>query len=96
MRSLDVTQEADELCSKLAENFQRRRLDADLSQKALAELSGVSISAIRRFEQTGEISLCRMAAIAVVLNCAGELESALKPEPQSIFRKRASFSRKHE
>ena len=41
----------------LIERFKKRRKETKLSQKKLAEISGVSYGSIRRFESTGEISL---------------------------------------
>ena len=41
----------------LVERFKKRRKELKLSQKDLSVRSGVSYASIRRFEETGEISL---------------------------------------
>ena len=51
----------------LAERVKTRRREGKISQKELAERSGVSFASIRRFESTGEISLSSLLRIAVVL-----------------------------
>jgi len=51
----------------------------------LSQLSGVSFGSVRRFEETGEISLISLLKIATVLDCADEFEQLFKqPEPRSI------------
>ena len=45
------------------------------AQKELAERSGVSLGSIKRFEQTGEISLQSLTKIAIALRAEDELES---------------------
>ena len=58
----------------LAGRVKRNRLDLNLTQKALAERSGVSFSSLRRFENSGEISLKSLVMIAIALDCSDEFE----------------------
>ena len=51
----------------------RKRLK--LSQQKLSEKSDVSLGSVKRFERSGDISLCSLAKIAIALKCEGELES---------------------
>lgn len=53
----------------LTENVKKRRKEAKLSQKALAQKSGVSYASLRRFEATGDIALVSLLKIANALNC---------------------------
>lgn len=49
-----------------------RRKEIKLTQRALAERSGVSYASIRRFESTGEISFNSLLKIASVLNALAD------------------------
>ena len=56
----------------LTEKVKARRKEMKLSQKLLAQKSGVSYASIRRFESTGDIALVSLLKIANVLNCLGD------------------------
>ena len=58
----------------LAQRVKTRRREGKLSQKELAERTGVSFASIRRFENTGEISLTNLLRIAVVLRYETDFE----------------------
>jgi transcriptional regulator with XRE-family HTH domain len=51
-----------------------RRKEAHFSQAELSQLSGVSLGSLKRFEQTGEISLSSLVALAQTLNCEDDLQ----------------------
>ncbi|WP_269082761.1 helix-turn-helix domain-containing protein [Bifidobacterium aesculapii] len=51
-----------------------RRKEHGMSQTALASKSGVSLSSLRRFEQSHEISLTSLINIAFALGCEGDFE----------------------
>ena len=53
----------------LTERVKLRRKELKISQKLLAKQSGVTYASIRRFENTGEISLVSLLKIAKSLNC---------------------------
>jgi len=74
-----------DLGSLIMENMRARRKSYNLSMQRLSELSGVSFGSIRRFEETGEISLMSLLKIAIALDCADEFEELFKQaEPMSI------------
>ena len=52
-------------------NIKRQRKELKLTQKSLAKMSGVTYSSIKRFEQTGDISLANLLKIA---NAMDELD----------------------
>ena len=56
----------------------KKRKAMKLSQKALAERSGVSYASIRRFESTGEISLVSLLKIAHALQSLKDFEGLFK------------------
>ena len=64
----------------LAERFKSRRKERKLSQKALAQSSGVSYASIRRFERTGEISLRSLVKLANAVGCLSDFEELFKHE----------------
>ena len=60
------------IAKKLALRLQKRRLFLNMSQKSLAEKSGVSLGSIKRFENSGEISLKHLLKLALVLDALDE------------------------
>ncbi|MBQ8177697.1 MAG: helix-turn-helix transcriptional regulator [Clostridia bacterium] len=69
----------------LTERVRARRKEMKLSQKRLAERSGVSYASLRRFESTGEISLVSLINIAAALGCMQDFEQLFRePKVTSI------------
>lgn len=69
----------------LTERVRARRKEMKLSQKLLAERSGVSYASLRRFESTGEISLVSLINIAAALGCMQDFEQLFRePKVTSI------------
>ena len=64
----------------LVERFKARRKERKLSQKVLAQSSGVSYASIKRFEQTGEISLRSLVKLANAIGCLSDFEELFKHE----------------
>ncbi len=56
------------ILSGLAERVKQNRLELNLTQKALAARSGLSFASLRRFENTGEISLKSLVLLAIALD----------------------------
>ena len=54
---------------EIAERFKKRRKEQKLSRKALSIKSDVSYASIRRFENTGEISLSSLLKLAQAVSC---------------------------
>ena len=68
---------------KVAENLRSGRLAKGLTQEGLANRSGVSLSTLRKFERTGQISLESFFKLAMALGLLGPLMEATKlPEGQ--------------
>ena len=76
-----VWETAEELNQKLAERVRNIRRRRSISQQKLADMSGVSYGSIKRFEQTGQISLLSMTRIAMALDIAGELRNLFTEVP---------------
>ena len=63
----------------LVQNIRERRLQMDLTQEGLAERSGVPLSTLRKFEQTGMISLESFLKILSIVGGLEEMIVGLKP-----------------
>ncbi len=70
--------EIDQLIAGRIATIRKRR---KLSQKKLSEKSGVSLGSVKRFEQSGEISLISLTKIAIALELSGELEELFEEVP---------------
>ncbi len=64
--------------SSLVDRVKSRRKESKLTQKKLAERSGVSYASIRRFEETGDISLTSLLKIAHALKCLPDFNLLFK------------------
>lgn len=74
-----------EVAMELAEKEKEKRKYKKLTQKQLAERAGVSLGSLKRFEQTGEISLMSLLKLAFVLDSLKDFEKLFpKPEYKSI------------
>ena len=65
----------------LTDKVKERRKELKISQKLLAQKSGVSYASIRRFEATGEISLVSLLKVAHALQCLKDFEELFKGSP---------------
>ncbi|MBD5405915.1 helix-turn-helix transcriptional regulator [bacterium] len=73
-----------DLQKEIAFRFKQKRLDKNLTQEGLSERSGISLGTLKRFENTGEISLQSLLKIALVLNVLDEFDNLLKPNDKPI------------
>jgi len=63
----------------LKERFRALRLDIGYTQEALSNRSGVSLGSLKRFEQSGEVSLTNLLRLSVILDVLDEFEELFKP-----------------
>lgn len=68
---------------EIVKNLRKKRKDMKITQEELAKKSGVSFGSIKRFENTGEISLFSLVKIAIVLDCENELMELFKKKEYS-------------
>ena len=74
-----------EIDNDIANRMVKLRKRRKITQKALAAKSGVSLGSIKRFEQSGEISLQSLTKLAIALEVEGELDTLFDSVPfQSI------------
>lgn len=74
---VDVITESS-IVESLVKRVKARRKEAKLSQKELAVRSAVSYASIKRFEQSGEISLSSLVKIASALDCLTDFNYLFK------------------
>ena len=65
--------------NNVAQNIRALRLEKGFTQKALSERSGVSFASVKKFEQTGIISLESFFKLAMALGCLEKLVEATQP-----------------
>ena len=63
-----------EVQQELVTRFKARRLALNLTQKGLAERSGLSLGSLKRFERTGLIALDSLLRLALVLDCLEDFD----------------------
>lgn len=70
-----------EIEKQIAQRIRDIRKRRKISQQKLAEISGVSLGSVKRFEQSGEISLLSLTKIAIALDLSSELEQLFEDVP---------------
>ena len=70
-----------EINNDIAQKIVRLRKRKKITQKQLAARSGVSLGSLKRFEQSGEISLQSLTKIAIALDVENELEDLFNNVP---------------
>ncbi len=75
----------DEIVKAISGRARALRLAADLTQRALAERAAVSLSSLKRFEQTGQVAFASLVRIAFALNAEQGLDALFaSPDPRAI------------
>ena len=70
-----------EINNGIAERIVQLRKRKKITQKEIARRSGVSLGSVKRFEQSGEISLQSFTKIAIALGVDGELDTLFSEVP---------------
>ena len=70
-----------EINTGIANRMVQLRKRKKISQKDLAARSGVSLGSLKRFEQSGEISLQSFTKLAIALEVEEELEALFSEVP---------------
>ncbi len=76
-----VLQTIESIPSQIAARLKERRLALGWSRTTLAERAAVAPATLRAFERTGQISLARLARLAVALGLDAELERLFSTPP---------------
>ena len=64
-----------EMMIDIKDRYRARRKEIGLTQLELSSRSGVSLGSLKRFEQTGQISLESLLKLALVLECLQDFEA---------------------
>ena len=70
-----------EVNKEIAKNIIRIRKKLGYSQIELSRKAGVSLGSLKRFEQSGEISLISLTKISIALEVSQQLEELFSPSP---------------
>ena len=76
-----VWETSDEITMMVANNTKLLRKRLKISRQKLSELSGVSYGSLKRFEETGNISLLSLTKIAMALDVAGDIKKIFAEVP---------------
>ena len=79
MISINLTT-AMEMQKAIASRMRDLRLELNLSHQTLSEKSGVSYGSLKKFEQTGKISLESMLKLAIILGCMDDFKTLFAPK----------------
>ncbi len=71
----------EQVSRKLAARVKALRLAKGWKQITLAERSGVSLASLRRFEESGRVSLQSLLDLAFALNRLDDFDALLQPPP---------------
>lgn len=63
------------MMEKLKVKYRQLRLSYDLTQEGLSKKSGVSLGSIKRFENSGQISLESLLKLSIVLECLDDFDN---------------------
>ena len=83
MLSINI-QTPSSIMETIRNNFKRARLGLELTQEGLSNRSGVSLGSIKRFENSGEISLKSILKLAIVLNCIDDFSEIALPSKHNV------------
>ena len=64
----------DDIAMQVTENFRKRRVEKNITRQRMAELSGVPLSTLARFEQKGLIAFESLIKLAMVLGYTSEIK----------------------
>lgn len=75
MMDYTILKSPDEINQEIVKRMRDRRKEKKLTQANLSERSNVSLGSLKRFEQTGEISLSSLIKIAFALGCEDDFNN---------------------
>lgn len=68
-------EDAEDIMMQVAENFRKRRVEKNITRQRMAELSGVPLSTLARFEQKGLIAFESLIKLAMALGYTSEIKA---------------------
>jgi len=79
----------------LADRVKTCRLAAGFKQTTLAQRSGVSLGSLKRFEDSGEISLKNLLRLAMALGCIEDIKNLFEPPKAKTLAELDRLSAEH-
>lgn len=78
---------APELVHLLGKRFKENRILAQMTQKEVAEMTGLTIPTIQRFENglSQNINLATFLLLTKAVGCINQLDGLLTDEPESLY-----------
>lgn len=64
----------EDITRQVADNFRKRRVEKNITRQRIAELSGVPLSTVARFEQKGLIAFESLIRLAMALGYTAEIK----------------------
>lgn len=80
MKNYSINKIPSQVQNELAERFKKFRKSKKMAQSELANKSGVSLGSIKRFEQTGQISLESLLKLAHLFDRLEDFNSIFETE----------------
>jgi transcriptional regulator with XRE-family HTH domain len=80
MYKLSLFNSPTDVLKDIAKKLRALRKSKKMSQSELSDRSGVSLGSVKRFEQTGNISLLALLKLTHVLGRLDDFDSVLLPE----------------
>ncbi len=71
----------EEITMLVSNHTKKLRKRLKISRRKLSEMSGVSYGSIKRFEETGNISLLSLTKIAMALDVSGDIKNIFAEVP---------------
>ena len=75
----------EDIAQGIADDFRKRRIEKNLTRKAISEMSGVPLGNVARFEQKGLISLKNLILLAMSLQYTSEVRSVFSSPKYSTM-----------
>ncbi len=72
------------IMNQLKTKYKQKRLFLDLTQEGLASRSGVSLGSLKRFENSGQISLDSLLKLSLVLECLDDFSNIANQKEKKI------------
>ena len=85
----------EETAQNLAGKIRELRLARNWKQVTLAERAGVTTASLRRFEQTGLVSLQNLLKLAFALGRLSDFEELLQPPQAASIKELEASDKKH-
>lgn len=84
MKSYALFKQPTDVKQELAQKVKSLRKAKGYTQKELADRSDVSLGSLKRFEQSGEISLHHLLSLALILGVLEDFDRLFVPQEEEI------------